>query len=148
MFDFVLQHLFLFLPYGATGLNEEESSPPVRRSGNGNSPISKMLDFSFPPRPLLLLQPLVVPYFENICDHSVTIKPPEGISACSPFLATLVYRHRSPISTGAGALSCSKNVEFGTRIIYCTKSSCTCAKRLLGVGFCGCQTSMLLSHHI
>lgn len=40
--DFVLQHFFLFLPYGA-------GWRPVGRSGNGNNPIRKTLFWFFPP---------------------------------------------------------------------------------------------------
>lgn len=124
VFDFVLQWTNSSVP--PLGGHWSECRPVER---NGTVLLEKCWIFISPS--LLLLQPLVMSYFESICDHSVNIKPPEGISACSPLLPTLVYRHKSLTSTGAGALSCSKNVVFGTRIIYCTKSSCICAKRLL-----------------
>jgi len=77
----------------------------------------------------LLLQPLLVSHFWNICDCSVNIKLQEGclhLHLSSP----MVCRDRSLTYTVATALSCSSNIEFRTRIMYYTKASCISAKRL------------------
>lgn len=58
VFDFLLQHLFLFLPYKATGLNEDL----LEGMEMGTVLLAKCWGFYFLPH-LLLLQPLVISYF-------------------------------------------------------------------------------------
>lgn len=89
-------------------------------SGNGDILLVKCL-MLFPAIPLQLLLVSLLEHLWLFCEHKIT----GGMSACSPPFPPMVCRHRSLTNTVATA------IEFGTRIIYCTKASCICAKRLL-----------------
>lgn len=121
VFCFSLQQLFLFLPYQDTGRDEDLSE------WEWGHPVSEMLDV-IPRHTTSAITCLsLLEHLWLFCEHKIT----GGMSACSPPFPPMVCRHRSLTNTVATALSCSNNIEFGTRIIYCTKASCICAKRLL-----------------
>lgn len=98
---------------------------PIGRSGYADSPVSEMPLTASAITCLSLLEHLWL-----FCEHKTT----RGMPACSLLLPPVVYRYRSQTYTVATALSWSNNFEFGTRIIFCTKASCICAKKLL----CSC----------
>lgn len=112
-FCFFLQQLFLFLSYQDTGLDE------VLLERMGMVPLVKLNFF------VCFLSSLLQLFLTSRTFVVILWTQNYRRDVC------IVYRHRLLTDTVATALSCSNNIQFGTRIVYCTKTSCICAERFL-----------------
>lgn len=138
LFCIFLQQLFLFLSYQDTGL-DGDLLEEVRM---GTVLLVKHLIYD-PPPPIIASAIVCLSLLEHLwlfCEHKTG-----GMSVCSPLHSPMVRRHRSITYTVATALSCSNKVEFGTRIIFCTKASCICTNRLLWSCFLRAQWLLVFS---
>lgn len=93
---------------------------PVGRCGNGDSPVC-FRGFFFPSIFTSAVTCLsLVEHFWWFFKHKTAAE----MSSCSLLLAPMVHKHWSITYTVVTALSCSNNVEFGTKKSHCTMDLC------------------------